>query len=285
MKILVTGANGQLGKALQEEIVLFDTIEAIFLSKDQLDITSKNFIENAVDLHKPDVIINTAAYTAVDKAEDNKEQAFLINAEAVGNMAAICKLNEIKFVHISTDYVFDGNKSTGYLENDLTNPQSIYGDSKLAGEQIILDKGLSEYLIIRTSWVYSVYGSNFVKTMLRLAKERKEISVVNDQMGNPTYANDLANAILKIISKLDKNTSGIYHYANKGSVSWYNFASKVFEYYYNEDIVIKPISSDQFLTKAKRPKYSALDTSKIQKQFEVDIPFWEESLKKMLASI
>ena len=284
IKILVTGANGQLGQTLQTEVVLYSNIEAIFLSKKQLDITSEISIQESVDTYQPDVIINTAAYTAVDKAEDDKEQAYLINATGVENLAKICKSNHIKLIHISTDYVFDGNKSTGYTEDDTTNPKSVYGLSKLAGEKAILNKNLSEYVIIRTSWIYSIYGSNFVKTMLQLAQTKQQISVVNDQVGSPTYANDLANAILKIINKLDKNSSGVYHYANEGRVSWFTFASKIFEYS-TTNIIVTPVSSEHFKTQAKRPKNSVLEVFKIQEKFDLEICYWEKSLKKMLGSI
>lgn len=283
-KIVVTGALGQLGMALLEQSKHYTDFDCIFLSKKDFDISSRDNISLALERHQPDVVINTAAYTAVDAAENDKDQAFLINEAAVGYLAEECKKLDCALIHVSTDYVFDGNKSTAYVESDKPNPKTVYGVSKLGGELLIEASNISKYAIIRTSWVYSVHGHNFVKTMLRLGKERDTLSVVDDQFGGPTWANDLADAILIIASKLEEDNSGVYHYSNKGSITWYEFAKAIFE---NSkiDVLITPVTSDLFPTKAKRPKNSVLDTHKIEKQFQVDIPNWKDSLRKMLNTL
>ncbi|WP_405224961.1 dTDP-4-dehydrorhamnose reductase [Dokdonia sp. Asnod1-B02] len=280
-KIVVTGALGQLGMALLEQSKYHKDFYYVFLSRKDFDITSRDNISSVFDTHQPDVVINTAAYTAVDAAEDDKDQAFLINETAVGYLAEECKKRDCALIHVSTDYVFDGNKSTAYVESDKPNPQTVYGASKLGGELLIEASNITKYAIIRTSWVYSVYGHNFVKTMLRLGQERNQLSVVNDQLGCPTWANDLADAILTVARGLKEDNSGVYHFSNKGSITWYDFAKAIFK---NSqiDVLITPVTSDLFPTKAKRPENSVLDTYKIEKQFQVYIPEWGSSLQKML---
>ena len=228
---------------------------------------------------KIDYCINCAAYTAVDKAETEVEKAFEINAKGAKNLALVCNAQDAILIHISTDFVFDGNKTEPYTETDVPKPISVYGASKLQGE-VEVQKTLKKHFIIRTSWLYSEYGANFMKTMLRLAEIRDEISVVSDQIGSPTYAGDLADVILKIINS--KNTNfGLYHYSNEGETSWYGFAKAIFESCKNS-VRVTPISSTQYTTAATRPKYSVLDTARAKKVFN-SIPYkWEISLKKAI---
>jgi dTDP-4-dehydrorhamnose reductase len=276
--VLVTGSNGQLGKCLQDVSQSSININWIFKSSNELDITDDVSIANVFKKNKIDYVVNCAAYTAVDKAESEPEKAFLVNAEGVRLLANACKINNAALIHISTDFVFDGKKNTPYLETDLTNPINVYGASKLKGEQYI-QKILDKYYIIRTSWVYSEYGNNFVKTMLRLASERDEISVVNDQIGSPTYAGDLAQCIKRIIG-LKPLEYGIYHYSNKGGISWHEFARGIF-YQKGVDITLNPIYTSEYVTAAKRPKYSVLDSSKMQSQLNCESKPWEHSLKNL----
>lgn len=280
LKILITGSNGQLGRCLQVVSEKYPNYDFHFRTSKQLDITRKEQIDILFAQEKLDFCINCAAYTAVDKAESDQENAFLVNAEAVKYLAETCKANNTTLIHISTDFVFDGTKGIPYTEDDLPNPINAYGASKLKGEQYIQEI-LNNYFIIRTSWVYSEYGHNFVKTMLCLGTERDEISVVNDQIGSPTYAGDLAKAIMEIVST--KTTSfGLYHYTNEGTTSWYDFAKTIFEI---KEIKIKvnPISSNNYTTQAKRPMYSVLDKTKTKQVFNtIIIPNLENSLKEAL---
>ncbi|WP_299764771.1 dTDP-4-dehydrorhamnose reductase [uncultured Dokdonia sp.] len=278
-KILITGANGQLGNALKAVSLDFTEYDYIFASKMMVDITSENAIKEAIQTYQPDIIINTAAYTAVDAAETNEEEAYLLNEKAVHSLATLCANHKITLIHISTDYVFDGNSSIPYTETSTPNPQTVYGKSKLAGEIAIQGIENLTYAIVRTSWLYSDYGHNFYKTMLRLGIERSNISVVNDQHGIPTFANDLARAILRLIPQLDDVSKGVYHYSNTGITTWYAFAKAIFKYS-KLDVKVMPVSSKEYPTAAKRPKYSILDCTKIKKTFEVYCPFWEEALKK-----
>ena len=280
-KILITGANGQLGCALREESKGFPKNEYIFASKSMLDITSKASIQNAIDVHQPDIIVNTAAYTAVDAAEKDVDAAYALNETAVHLLAEVCKESSIVLIHISTDYVFDGTSDIPYSEEVEPNPQTVYGKSKLAGERAIQSFKTLTYAIIRTSWVYSAYGHNFYKSMLRLAKERDTLSVVNDQHGIPTLANDLAKAIFQIIPKLDMATKGVYHYSNSGKATWYAFAKAIFEYS-NLTINVLPVSSEAFPTAATRPKNSMLDCTKIVNTFGVETPLWTEGLERII---
>ena len=277
--VLVTGANGQLGKELRQLEHSWPQFDFLFLSREDLPIHHFELVRNFFKATHPDFLINCAAYTAVDKAEQEPELAYQINAEAVGVLAAICKEQHCRFVHVSTDYVFDGAAHVPYKENDLTNPQGVYGASKLEGEKQALQLN-PDAVIIRTSWVYSSFGKNFVKTILRLLQEKPSVSVVNDQMGSPTYAADLARAILEIISA--KNwKSGIYNFSNEGKISWYDFA-KAIAHLQKSTTPVHPISTAQFPTPAKRPAWSVLDKSKIQATYGIKIRPWEEALKDCL---
>lgn len=276
-KILITGANGQLGNALKQEHTQFSDYAYVFATREMLDITSEASIKSAVATHQPDVIVNTAAYTAVDAAEEHQDAAFKLNEEAVRLLAEVCEQNAITLIHVSTDYVFDGTSSIPYTEEFIPNPQTVYGKSKLAGEKAIQSLDTLTYAIIRTSWLYSDYGHNFYKTMLRLGNERDELSVVDDQFGIPTRANDLAIAILQMVATLAYEHRGIYHYSNKGVATWYAFAKAIFE---SSKIEVKvlPVPSEAFPTVAIRPKNSVLDCTKIVENFNVDRPFWKDSL-------
>lgn len=280
--ILITGANGQLGK---EFGVLTKKEENFFLfGKDDLDITNKKSILEVVEKNKIDVIVNCAAYTAVDKAENEKELAENINRYAVKNLGEIVKEKDLKLIHISTDYVFSGENFKPYLETDKTNPQSTYGATKLSGEEELLNLNLSNSCIIRTSWVYSSFGNNFVKTMLHLGKEREELGVVCDQVGTPTYARDLAKTIIKIIPQLENKKTELYNYSNEGVLSWYDFAKEIMKMAKIE-CGIKPIESKDYPTPAKRPHFSLLNKGKIKKDFQVEIPFWKDSLDSCLREL
>jgi dTDP-4-dehydrorhamnose reductase len=279
MVVLVTGANGQLGQAIQFVAGNYPKIEFVFCSSSDLDITNKENCETVFKTIKPDFCINAAAYTAVDKAESDSEKAHLINCIGAKNLAESCKEFDVKLIHVSTDFVFDGSKKEPYNESDLPNPKGVYGRTKLEGEKAIQEV-LDAYFIIRTSWVYSQFGNNFMKTMLRLASERTSLNVVNDQIGTPTNAVDLANAILKIVeSKTSQGQYGIYNFSNEGQGSWFDFAKKIFEI--NEvKIDLNPIPTTQFPTPAERPKYSVLDKTKIKTTFGIPIRSWEDSIEK-----
>jgi len=281
-KILVTGANGQLGKELKKIASSYPQFEFIFLSREDLPIHHFELLRNTFKGYRPAYLINCAAYTAVDKAESEKELAFQVNGEAVGVLAAICKEHNTKFIHISTDYVFDGRSAAPYKEDIPTNPQSVYGASKLEGEKQALQFN-ADSIIIRTSWVYSEFGKNFVKTMLKLLYEKQEINVVDDQIGSPTYAADLAETILTIIAS-GKWIPGIYHYSNKGIISWYDFALSIREQI-KSSCKINPVSTSQYPTKATRPVYSVLDNAKIQNIYGVKLRNWKDSLARCLARL
>lgn len=280
--VLVSGSNGQLGRCLQDISISATNIKWIFKSSKELDITDENSIQEAFNNGRVDYLVNCAAYTAVDKAETEKDKAFLVNAEGVRLLANACKEHNTTIIHISTDFVFDGNKSTPYLETDKPNPVNVYGASKLKGEQYIQGI-LEQYYIIRTSWVYSEYGNNFVRTMLRLANERNEISVVNDQIGSPTYAGDLANVILNLITS-NTNSYGLYHYSNEGVASWYDFAKAVFEES-KIHIELMPIKTQDYQSLAKRPIFSVLDKYKVKNELKTQVPCWKDSLKKAITNI
>ena len=290
MVVLVTGSSGQLGQSLQFIAPKFSEIDFIFCDSKTLDITNLANCEAIFAKFKPDYCINTAAYTAVDKAESEAEKAFDINVNGPKNLAKVCKTNNTFLLHISTDFVFDGSlspraQSRGYLETDIPNPTGVYGQTKLQGEkeiQAILDN----YFIIRTSWVYSQFGNNFMKTMLRLASERDSLSVVNDQIGTPTNAVDLAEVLIKMIlknqkSKIVNQKSKIFNFSNEGQCSWYEFAQEIF---LQQEIAIdlQAIPTKSYPTPAKRPAYSVLDKSKIKTTFGVNIKDWKTSLKDCL---
>ncbi len=279
--ILVTGSNGQLGSELKSIIDEYKFDNFYFTDRSTLDISNFKQTKNFITSNKITYIINCAAYTAVDKAESDFENANTINHLAVKNLAQIAKENNISLLHISTDYVFDGKNYKPYKEDDIVNPQSIYGKTKLDGERAILELNPQNSIIIRTSWVYSSFGNNFVKTMLRLAKERDELGVIFDQVGTPTYARDLAATILQILPKIQNDNVEIYHYSNEGVCSWYDFAKAIFELS-NIDIKVNPITTKEYPTPASRPHYSMLDKSKIKDQFEITIPYWKTSLTRCL---
>jgi len=285
--ILITGADGQVGQAFQallENKKHTDTTHRFyFTSRDTLDITDKNTLETFVKDKQIDIIVNTAAYTAVDTAEEDEALAYNVNKEAVENLAQISKQYGIQLIHISTDYVFDGTSHTPLLETDSINPQGIYAKSKRAGEEAILSLKPDGAVIIRTSWVYSTTGQNFVKTMLRVGAQKDEINVVCDQIGTPTYARDLARAILTMIdSKHESKEVEIYHYSNEGNCSWYDFAQAIFEIA-QVDCEVNPISTKEYPTPAKRPSYSVLNKEKIKKEYQLKIPYWRDSLKSCIS--
>jgi len=281
-RILITGANGQLGKELRKISLASPDSEYFFLSKDEMPIQAAQKVDEIFEKIRPTHCINCAAYTAVDKAESEKEKAFLINSEAVGILASACKSSKTKLFHISTDYVFDGNSSNPLKEDDTTNPINVYGQSKLSGELLAL-KNNEDTVIIRTAWLYSSFGNNFVKTMIRLMKERDAINVVSDQIGSPTYAGDLANAILKIIIS-GKFIPGVYNYSNEGQISWFEFASSIRELI-GSSCIVKPIPASQYPTPAKRPHYSLLDKTKIKNTYGLEIADWKSSLVKCIDQI
>ena len=278
--ILVTGANGQLGQEFQQLEKNFPSLNFLFVSKNELSIADENAVDAFFKNNQIDICINCAAYTAVDKSETDKETAIAVNAIAVGYLAKACKNYNTKFIHISTDYVFDGKGGKPFTENDQTNPVNFYGQTKLSGELNAIKEN-EETIIIRTAWVYSSFGNNFVKTMIRLMNERESIGVVNDQYGCPTFAADLAQAIMQIIVG-NNFIAGIYHYSNKGKISWYDFAKEISQQI-NSHCVVNEITTSQFPTPASRPSYSVLDTSKIAETFNITIPEWKESLQKCLA--
>ena len=280
--ILVTGTNGQLAREINVVAAHQNNYNFLFATRDQLPIESRDALELFFEEHRIDYCINCAAYTAVDKAESEKEKAFLINADAVGGLAEICRIHKAKLIHISTDYVYDGSAGIPLKEVDAIEPVNVYGSSKLNGEQLAIEKNPA-ILIIRTSWVYSSFGNNFVKTMLRLFNERDEINVVADQQGCPTYAADLANVIMILIGKMKESNdfSGIVNHCNEGITTWYEFAEEI-KRLSNSNCNINPIPTSSYHTAAKRPLYSVLDTSKITEMLDLEIPFWKDSLKKCM---
>ena len=277
INILITGANGQLGSEIREIAPNYRDYNFLFTDVDDLDITNHKAVKEFIESNKINVIINCAAYTAVDKAESEPEIAEKINHLAVKNFAKLSKDNSIRLIHISTDYVFDGNSDKPYTETDKPNPQTVYGKTKLNGELAIQQINPANSIIIRTSWVYSKYGNNFVKTMLRLAETREEISVVSDQIGSPTCAADLAEAILTILPKIKNETVEVFHYSNEGICSWFDFAKGIFELY-TINKKLKPIKSIDYPTSAKRPVYSVLSKRKIMQWYNIEIPSWTDSI-------
>lgn len=274
-KIIVTGANGQLGMELQQLASSYPFFEFVFATRQELPLDNPEMIDSYITRQQPHYFINCAAYTAVDKAESEKELAYKINAEAPGIIAKACKQNNVQLMHISTDYVFNGIGKTPYKEDDATDPVNLYGDSKLEGEKTVINSDPGA-IIIRTAWVYSEFGKNFVKTMLRLMAEKDQISVVSDQSGTPTYAADLAEAILDIISS-QQWEAGVYHFSNEGIITWYDFAVAIKELS-GSSCKVNPISSSQYPTPAKRPVYSVLDKTKIRQTFGIRPKDWKVSL-------
>jgi dTDP-4-dehydrorhamnose reductase len=285
-KILVTGANGQLGMELRDLASSFPAFEFLFVSREELPLNNFAQLREFFKTNQFDYCINCAAYTKVDAAESNKEEAYLVNAEAVSVIADLCNQYHSQLIHISTDYVFNGDAEKPYREDSQTNPINYYGASKLDGELYAMEKNPGS-IIIRTSWVYSSYGNNFVKTMMRLMKERNDLNVVNDQVGSPTYAADLAECVLQIVSKIDKGvkeTAGIYNFSNVGVISWYDFAIEI-KFLTGSECNINPISTSQYPTPAKRPAFSVLDKGKIQETFDIKLKPWKESLAVCLHKI
>jgi len=286
--ILVTGSSGQLGLSLKMIAKDYSDYGFTFAQREQLDLSNGKSITAFFKQNKFDLIINCAAYTAVDKAESEPELADQINHLAVKQLAELAKQYNTKLIHISTDYVFNGQNYKPYIETDEVAPQSVYGETKLKGEQALLAEMPNSALIIRTSWVYSEYGNNFVKTMLRLGKERDALNVIFDQIGTPTYAHDLAQAIMAIVSsdtfKQANVNSEIYHYSNEGVCSWYDFSKTIFELS-NINCDVSPIETKDYPTPATRPHYSLLNKAKIKHEFNLSIPYWKESLKQCLKTI
>ena len=284
MKILITGSNGQLGQSLQKllPVELFENVNMMDLP--EFDITKENNIKNYLDKNKPDVIINCAAYTDVNKAESDEDTARLVNAVGIKWLGKYSAFYGGKIIHISTDYVFDGSSNIPLTPEIATNPQSVYGKTKLEGEQLLIKENANS-IIIRTSWLYSPYGHNFLKTMLNIGQQKEQISVVYDQIGTPTYAFDLASAIIHIIKNMKRNpaffTPGIYHFSNEGVCSWYDFAVMIFRIA-GIDCHVKPVLTNEYPTIAQRPAYSVLDNSAFRNEFGFEAPYWIESVEKCL---
>jgi dTDP-4-dehydrorhamnose reductase len=287
MKVMVTGAYGQLGSTLSELSTQFSGLQLILTDFDSLDITDRKAVVGYLESNRPDFLVNCAAYTAVDKAETDMDAAYRLNALGPENLAIACRQIGARLIHVSTDYVFDGTNNKPYSEEDLPNPQGVYGSTKLEGEKLVM-KQLPESIVIRTSWLYSSYGHNFVKTMIRLGSEKDSLNVVYDQTGTPTFAGDLSLTILKVISQSAINPdywkSGIYHYSNLGVCSWYDFAVEIHKMA-GISCRVTPVLSAAFKTIAKRPSYSVLDKSKIQKEFGIEIPYWRDSLMNCIQLI
>lgn len=278
----MTGGNGQVGSELKVQSTTFTEFEFLFVDKQDFDLTNSKEINLFLAKHRIKYIINCAAYTAVDQAEDDIRSAQLVNQQAPGAIADYCRGHDIRLMHLSTDYVFDGKGNIPISETEGPNPLSVYGKTKLAGEGEILSK-LNDAYIIRTSWVYSSYGKNFVKTMLSLGENKERLNVVYDQIGTPTNANDLANVLLSIIQEIEagNDNPGIYHYTNEGVTSWYDFATTIF-HLANIKCKVSPIPTSDYKTAATRPAFSVLDKTKIKTQFKIEIPYWVDSLKKTI---
>jgi len=282
MKILVTGSEGQLGKCISAIKHNYENYEFIFRDKD-LDITKEKDLENFFCNENIDFVINCAAYTRVDDAESELQEAERINVLGVKYLALMSSKYLFKLIHISTDFVFDGIKSFPYIEDDEPNPINIYGKTKLLAEEEV-EKYAYQYMIIRTAWLYSIYGNNFLKTIIRLSKDKKDISIVFDQVGTPTNAGDLANIILDLIPFFEKGKNQVYHYSNEGVASWYDFAEEISNIM-NLKMKILPITSNEYITRAKRPYYSVLNKSKIKFFLDVEILHWKKSLKKCIKDL
>lgn len=279
-RILVTGGNGQLGSELKDIAVQYPDFEFVFTDLPELDIRDHDSLASYFKGKSFTHIINCAAYTAVDKAETDQGTAYKVNALGPANLAEIAVKQHIKLVHTSTDYVFRGDKNEALLENESTEPISVYGKTKLAGEQFVFKSG-ADAVIIRTSWLYSSYGNNFVKTILRLSSEREELKIVADQHGNPTYAADLADVIMKLIVNEIEPGVQFYHYSNEGTTTWFGLAQEIVDYA-EKSCNVLPITTDEYPVAAKRPEYSIMSKEKIKEQLGINIPNWKESLHKCL---
>ncbi|MBP1677446.1 MAG: dTDP-4-dehydrorhamnose reductase [Bacteroidetes bacterium] len=278
--ILITGSRGQLGNEMQAAAARYPNFNYIYTDIAELDICDKAALETFIEANKVNFIVNCAAYTAVDKAEDDVELCYRINRDAVQNIAQVAVANGIKVIHVSTDYVFDGTNHLPYSENQAVCPATVYGKSKLAGEEVLLATNPLS-IVIRTAWLYSSYGNNFVKTMIKLGTERESLNVIFDQVGSPTYAADLADAILKIISN-NNFVPGIYHYSNEGVCSWYDFA-KTIHRLTKISCNVQPIETKDYPARTPRPHYSVLNKARIKQTYGIQIPHWEESLEKCIA--
>ncbi|MBT7621648.1 MAG: dTDP-4-dehydrorhamnose reductase [Lentimicrobiaceae bacterium] len=279
--ILITGSNGQLGSEIREISDQYENYNFIFTDVEELDLTISEDIVSFFTDNKIDACINCAAYTAVDKAEDEVELAMLVNSTAVENLSKVCKNNGTLLFHISTDYVFNGKHFMPYVETDTVSPDSQYGLSKLKGEEAVM-LNCDKAIIVRTSWLYSSHGNNFVKTLIKLGNERDQLSVVSDQVGTPTYAADLAEAIMVMIASFDETKpKEIYHFSNEGVISWYDFGKAIMKLS-DIECAINPIDSKDYPSKANRPFYSVLSKSKIKKHYSVNVPYWEDSLRRMI---
>jgi len=285
MKILITGSNGQLGSEIKTLGLTHPNFEFIFSDLLELDICNHNLLSDFVKENKIQVIINCAAYTAVDKAEEDFDNAELVNATAVGNLVTVAEEKNLKLIHISTDYVFDGTSHLPYNEDMVVSPLGVYGKTKREGEEYVINS-LSNSILIRTSWLYSSFGNNFVKTMLRLGNERDSLGVIFDQIGTPTYARDLAQTCLEILSNSERlDAQGkVYHFSNEGVASWYDFAKAIMELG-EVDCQVNPIESKEYPTPAARPHYSVLNKSKIKSDYGVEIPYWRDSLKECIQTL
>jgi dTDP-4-dehydrorhamnose reductase len=280
-KILVTGSKGQLGSEIRKLSTTFPDFEFIFTDIEELDLTKPEKVESFFNQNSINICINCSAHNAVDKAVEEPSAAFLLNTDVVDKLAKNCAKHNTLLVHFSTDYVFEGNHSIPYLETDGAYPQTIYGLSKRKGEEAALANS-EKVIIVRTSWLYSIYNHNFVKTILRLLAEKEQIEVVNDQIGTPTFAGDLAKAILEILTKIgDKPVKEIYHYSNEGVASWYDFAVAIKEFS-GSNCKVLPVETSRFPTKATRPHYSVMNKTKIKTDFGIEIPYWRDSLKLVI---
>jgi dTDP-4-dehydrorhamnose reductase len=275
-KILVFGASGQLGHCLKKVAAEQDFTDIFFPGEGEANILDEDGLKKLFEEHKPQYCINCAAYTAVDKAEDDVDTARKVNRDGAANLARLCKSYGATLVHVSTDFVFEGNTTQPLVEADYAAPINVYGVTKLEGEQVVAEL-LPEHYILRTSWLYSEYGNNFVKTMLRLGAEKDELKIIADQVGTPTYAIDLAACILTIIEN-DNQQYGIYHYSNEGVTSWYDFAMGIFDIS-NAQVKVYPVRTSEYVTRATRPAFSVMDKSKVKSTFNIEIPYWRKSLE------
>lgn len=279
INVLVTGSSGQLASCIKKLSSNHLELNLTFFDSTELDISKEASTYNCFEGRNYDFCINCAAYTAVDQAEVESQKAFAVNAKGVQILAKVCHLFKVKLIHVSTDFVFDGRKGFPYLETDSTNPLGVYGQSKLEGEEHVKSE-MDNYFIIRTSWLYSEFGKNFVKTMLRLGREKPSLNIVNDQIGSPTYAMDLAEVLMTIVCR-NSEDFGVYHYSNQGEISWFDFAVKIFEFS-DFHLDLKPVKTEAYKTPAKRPLYSVLNTDKVQKHLNVPIYNWEERLQVVI---
>ena len=282
MNILITGANGQLGSEIKKIHKTYPQHRFFFTDVQELDISNAREVKNYIEAKQIETVINCAAYTAVDKAEEEESKAHLINGEAPGILAHAISQQKGKLIHVSTDYVFNGKTYTPYKETDQPNPDGAYGRTKRAGEEAILDNNTNAF-IVRTSWLYSEYGKNFVKTMIRLGKEKEDIGVISDQVGSPTYALDLASFVLKL-AQLEAEGTTIYHYSNEGVCSWYDLAVEIMNYK-GYQCQVKALETHEYPTPASRPPYSVLNKTKIKYDLSIDVPHWRSSLEKCLDNL